>query len=85
MCIRDRPVSLRAAFDVPLTNNLFEAMIPGFARHWDFPDLLKLMGKRPVLRTDPTTWMNRVVDAGPEFRYRYVGETDAKYVEEFLR
>ena len=79
------PVSLRAAFDVPLTNNLFEAMIPGFARHWDFPDLLKLMGKRPVLRTDPTTWMNRVVDAGPEFRYRYVGETDAKYVEEFLR
>ena len=30
------------------------------------------MGDRPVLWTDPTNWMNRVVDAGPRFRYRWV-------------
>ena len=79
------PWSLRAAFDGPMTNNLFDAMIPGFALHWDFPDLLKLIGDRPVLRTDPTNWMNQVVDAGPGFRYRYVGEPDAAYVAELLR
>ncbi len=79
------PWSLRAAFEAPMTNNLFDAMIPGFARHWDFPELLKAMGERPVLWTDPTNWMNQVVEARPGFRYRYVGESDARYVEEFLR
>jgi hypothetical protein len=79
------PVSLRAAFEGPMTTNLFDAMIPGFARHWDFADLLKAMGKRPVLWTDPTNWMNQVVEAGPEFRYRYAGEPDGRYVDEFLR
>lgn len=79
------PWSLRAAFEAPMTNNLFEAMIPGFARHWDFPELLKTMGERTVLWTDPTNWMNQVVEAGPRFRYRYVGEPDGGYVEEFLR
>ena len=79
------PWSLRAAFDGPLTNNLFEVMIPGFALHWDFPDLLQLIGDRPVLRTDPTNWMNQIVDAGPGFRYRYVGEPDTAYVAELLR
>jgi len=79
------PSSLRAAFDGSMTNHLFEALIPGFALHWDFPDLLKAMGKRPVLWTDPTHWMNQVVDAGPGFRYRYVGEPDGAYMDEFLR
>jgi cephalosporin-C deacetylase-like acetyl esterase len=79
------PWSLRAALEAPMTDNLFDAMIPSFARHWDFPDLLKAMGERPVLWTDPTNWMNQVVEAGPGFRYRYVGEPDGGYVEEFLR
>ena len=79
------PWSLRAALDGPMTNNLFEALVPGFALHWDFADLLKLIGDRLVLRTDPTNWMNQVVDAGPEFRYRYVGEPDTTYVAELLR
>jgi cephalosporin-C deacetylase-like acetyl esterase len=79
------PWSLRAAFEAPMTNNLFDAMIPDFARHWDFPDLLKAMGERPVLWTDPTNWMNQVVDAGPRFRYRYVAEPNDGYVNEFLR
>ena len=79
------PWSLRAAFEAPMTNNLFDAVIPSFARHWDFPDLLKAMGQRPVLWTDPTNWMDQVVEAGPGFRYRYVGEPDSGYVAEFLR
>jgi hypothetical protein len=79
------PASLRAAFEGPMTNHLFDAMIPGFARHWDFSDLLKAIGNRPVLWTDPTDWMNQVVEAGPQFRYRYVGESDVAYVQEFLR
>ncbi len=78
------PWSLRAAFDAPMTSYLFDAMIPGFARHWDFPDLVKAAA-RPVLWTDPTNWMDEVINAGPGFRYRYVGEPDAGYIEEFLR
>ena len=79
------PWSLRAAFTAPMTNNLFEVMIPGFARHWDFGDLWRAMGPRRVMRTDPTDWMWRVVEAGPWFRYRVVGEGDGALVEEFLR
>ncbi|MCX6603307.1 MAG: acetylxylan esterase [Acidobacteria bacterium] len=79
------PWSLRAAFAAPMTNNLFEAMIPGFALHWDFGDLWRAMGPRRVMRTDPTDWMWRVVEAGPWFRYRVVGEGDGAFVEDFLR
>ena len=79
------PWSLRAAFEGPLTNNLFEVMIPGFARHWDFGDLWRAMGSRRVMRTDPTDWMWRGVAAGPWFRYRVVGEGDGALVAEFLR
>lgn len=79
------PTSLRSALDGPMTTHLFDALVPGFARHWDIPDLRKALDGRPVLWTDPTNWMNRVIDAGPEFRYRYVGEPDSGYVDEFLR
>jgi len=51
---------------------LYDAAIPGFALHWDLEDLVKLMGNRPVMWTDPTNWMGRVVSAGPSFRYRWV-------------
>jgi hypothetical protein len=40
--------------------------------HWDLDDLVKLMGERPVIWTDPTNWMGRVASAGPGFRYRWV-------------
>ena len=79
------PWSLRAAFEGPQTNNLFEVMIPGFARHWDFGDLWRAMGTRRVMRTDPTDWKWRAVEGGPWFRYRVVGEGDGALVEEFLR
>ena len=87
------PYSVRAALGNSINTNVFDAVIPGFALHWDLDDLAKAMGNRPVLWTDPTNWMGRTVYPGPEFRYRYVlGDTtdlhdaqDNGYMEEFLR
>ena len=79
------PWSIAAALEGPLTNHLFDAMIPRFALHWDFQDLVDAIGDRRVLWTDPTNWMNRVVPLGAPYRYRYVGEGDAPSIEEFLR
>ena len=66
------PYSLRAALESSMSTNLFDAVIPGFALHWDLDDLTKAMGNRPVLWTDPTNWMGHIVTVGPQFRYRYI-------------
>ena len=55
-----------------MSTNLFDAVIPGFALHWDLDNVTKAMGTRPVLWTDPTNWMDHVVPVGPSFRYRYI-------------
>jgi cephalosporin-C deacetylase-like acetyl esterase len=70
------PYSLRSALDTPLVADLWDAVIPKFVLHWDLKDLVKAMGSRQVLWTDPTNWMGRVVALGPSYRYRYVlGDT----------
>ncbi len=79
------PSSIAAALEGPLTNHLFDAMIPRFAIHWDFQDLVAAIGARRVLWTDPTNWMNRVVPLGAAYRYRTVGEGDAALITDFLR
>jgi len=79
------PVSFASAFEGPLTNQLFDAMIPRFALHWDFADLVQAIGNHRILRTDPTNWMNRVIPLGQPYRYRYVGEGDGGSIEEFLK
>jgi cephalosporin-C deacetylase-like acetyl esterase len=79
------PWSIAAALEGPLASHLFDAMIPRFALHWDFQDLVSAIGDRRVFWSDPTNWMNRVVPLGAPYRYRYVGEGDAPLVEEFLR
>ncbi len=79
------PWSFQPAFEGQLSLNLFDAMIPGFALHWDLPDLVKAMGTRPVMWSDPTNWMDEAVFPGPAFRYRYVGEPDRAYIDEFFR
>ena len=87
------PYSLRLALENSMSTNLFDAVIPGFALHWDLDDLVKAMGARPVLWTDPTNWMRRVVALGPAFRYRYVlGDAtdfsdgqDREFADELLR
>lgn len=87
------PFSLRAALEHSMNTDLFDAVIPGFALHWDLDDLVKAMGGRPVLWTDPSNWMGRPVALGPAFRYRYVigdetdlkDEQDNRFIDEFLR
>jgi cephalosporin-C deacetylase-like acetyl esterase len=79
------PWSFAAALEGPLTNHLFDAMVPRFALHWDLQDLVAAIGGGRVLWTDPTNWMNRVVPLGAPYRYRYVGEGDGPSIEEFLR
>ncbi len=87
------PYSLRLALDSSMNADLFDAVIPGFALHWDLDDLVKAMGARPVLWTDPTNWMRRVIALGPPFQYRYVlGDAtdfsdaqDKAFTDELLR
>ena len=87
------PYSLRAALQNTLNMNLFDAVIPGFALHWDLDDLTKAMGARPVMWTDPANWMNKIVSLHGPYEYRYIlGDTtdladaqDDAYIEEFLK
>ena len=87
------PYSFRAGLDRSMNTDLFDAVIPGFALHWDLRDLTQAMGNRPVLWTDPKNWMRRTVPLGPSFQYRYVlGDTtdlsdvqDITYLDEFMR
>jgi hypothetical protein len=79
------PRNFSTALEGPLASFLFDAMIPGFALHWDFADLTVAIGERRILWTDPTNWMNQVVSAGQAYRYRYVGENDDAYLEAFFR
>jgi hypothetical protein len=87
------PYSLRAALENSMNTDLFDAVIPGFALHWDLEDLTKAMGRRPVLWTDPTNWMERPASLGQPFRYRYIlGDTtdlhdaqDDAYINEFIQ
>jgi cephalosporin-C deacetylase-like acetyl esterase len=65
------PHSLASALERVLNTDLFDAVIPGFVLHWDADDLRKALGKRPVMWTDPTDWMDAVVPLGPAFEYRY--------------
>ncbi len=79
------PYNLRSALESPINTNLHDGVVPGFILHWDLEDLVKAMGSRHVLWTDPTNWMTRVVPLGSPFRYRYMDEPDDPYIEEFLR
>ncbi|MCC6365667.1 MAG: acetylxylan esterase [Bryobacterales bacterium] len=79
------PWSFGEGMSHPMTGYLFDAMIPGFARHWDFRDLVEAVGERGIFWTDPTNWMDQVVFRGPAYRYRYVGEGDGPSMTEFLR
>jgi dienelactone hydrolase len=86
------PYSLQAALENSMAADLWDAVIPNFVLHWDLDDLVKAMGKRQVLWTDPANWVHGVVALGPPYRYRYViGDTtdlvnaqDDAYIHELL-
>jgi len=87
------PYNLQSSLGQSMNTDLFEVVIPGFALHWDLDDLLKVVGDRPVMLTDPTTWMRRVMPLPPPYRYRYIlGDTteladaqDNALVDEFIK
>lgn len=87
------PYSLVEALHNTLNTSLSDAVIPGFALHWDLEDLTKVMGDRPVLWTDPANWMGRVVPLGSRFQYRWVlgditemsDTQDLEYAQELMR
>jgi hypothetical protein len=79
------PYRLRAALEVPLARDLHDAVIPGFALHWDLEDLVKAMAPRPVFWTDPTDWMGKVVPHLAGFLYRTFEEPDDRFLAELMK
>jgi cephalosporin-C deacetylase-like acetyl esterase len=87
------PYSILEALHNTLNTSLSDAVIPGFALHWDLQDLTKAMGDRRVMWTDPVNWMGRVVSAGPRFQYRWVlgdltdmsDAQDTEYAQELMK
>jgi hypothetical protein len=79
------PYSLRTALEVPLARDLHDAVIPGFALHWDLEDLVKAMTPRPVLWSDPTDWMHMVVPHLSGFLYRTFDEPDDRFLNELMK
>ena len=87
------PHSLRAALENSMNTDLFDAVIPGFALHWDLDDLIMAMETRPVLWTDPANWMGHPVPLVSTFQYRYVlgdmtdvhDAQDNAYIQELIR
>ena len=78
------PASLRSALDLPIGMELFDALIPGFALHWDLQDLVDVIGSGRVLRSDPVTWMGETIALGDAFRYRHAEEEDDLLLASFL-
>jgi hypothetical protein len=64
------PHSLRAALESPITSNLHDAVLPGFATKWDLSDLVAMIGEEKVIWSDPTDWVKNVVRVKGRFRYR---------------
>jgi len=73
------PYSLRAALDGPLNRNLHDALIPGFALKWDLADMKQAIGSRPLIWTDPTDWMGKVVPNVDGCLYRTFEEPDERF------
>jgi dienelactone hydrolase len=64
------PYSIRAAIGAPIHTNLHDAVIPGFALKWDLVDVRELLRPRTVTWTDPTDWMDNVVELTGDYTYR---------------
>ncbi len=79
------PASFERAFENPLHTNLHEAVMPGFALHWDLKDLEQAIQPRKVIWTDPTDWMSQVLPLGAPYLYRPFEAPDARYLEELFR
>ena len=79
------PYSLRTALDNPLSRDLHDAIIPGFALRWDLQDLVKAIAPRQVIWSDPTDWMQEVQPHLDGYLYRTHEEADERFVKELLK
>ncbi len=79
------PHSLRAAMGEAVTRNLYAAIIPGFALKWDTEDMVRALGTRTVIWSDPMDWMGEIVPRLPGKLYRSSGEGDARFIRELVR
>jgi cephalosporin-C deacetylase-like acetyl esterase len=79
------PYSLRTALDNPLSRDLHDAVIPGFALRWDLSDLVAAISPRTVIWSDPTDWMQAVQPHLPGYLYRTHEESDDRFVKELMR
>ena len=80
------PYSLRAAFDTAVHRQLHDATMPGFVLRWDLSDVVKAIGDRKVLWTDPVNWNNEFVRVqGATYQYRYFDQMDQGLVEQIVR
>ena len=79
------PYSLRTALDNPLSRDLHDAVVPGFALRWDLQDLVKAVAPREVIWSDPTDWMQEVQPHLEGYLYRTHEETDERFLKELLK
>lgn len=79
------PYSLRAALDSAVIRDLHDAVIPGFALHWDLNDLVKAAAPRTVIWSDPCDWLQRVVPHLEGCEYRTFDESDARFLAELMK
>lgn len=78
------PHSFLPALERPVHRNLHDALLPGFALRWDIEDLVKALGAREVIWTDPTDWTRPAVPKWGRFFHRYYEQDDAEYIERLL-
>jgi hypothetical protein len=76
------PYNLASALDSPVHKFLHDAVIPGFLRSWDLPDLAK---GRTVRWVQPTDWNSNIVKLnGPQYYYRYFDEMNELLIRDYL-
>ncbi len=78
------PYSVRAALESPVHRNLHDAVIPGFALHWDLTDIVKAIEPRRVLWTDPVDWNGTVAPQQAGFIYRTFEDANDRYLRQLL-
>jgi cephalosporin-C deacetylase-like acetyl esterase len=79
------PSSLRSALDNPLSHDLHDAIIPGFALHWDLSDMVAAIAPREVIWSDPTDWMQIVQPRLDGYLYRNFEESDKRFLNRLLK
>jgi cephalosporin-C deacetylase-like acetyl esterase len=79
------PSSLRSALDNPLSHDLHDAIIPGFALHWDLSDMVAAIAPREVIWSDPTDWMQTVQPRLDGYLYRNFEESDERFLNRLLK